>query len=68
MRTVLTRRVLAEQPGQLLARRRLVVCDQYPQPGRGNHGWTPARYLGIRRLTLVPAPGAVSTTRPKSSP
>jgi hypothetical protein len=26
--------------------------------------WTPEEYLGTRKETLVPAPGAVSTTRP----
>ena len=47
-----------------------------PDRRRGRQPWgraygvgcTPGAYLGTRKVTLVPAPGAVSTTRPKSSP
>ncbi len=86
--------VLAQQPAELLERRRLVVDDERAQGcargaaggvlraavlrvagGRASHGgeptcvgWTPGAYLGTRNVTFVPAPGAVSTTRPKSSP
>src|SRR5687767_2164571 len=62
--------VLAEEVGEVFERRFLVVDDEYLQrrvDGR-QEARTPLRYLGIRRLTLVPAPGAVSTTIPKSAP
>ena len=44
---------------------RRAVGDEDPQTALGRrHGCTPARYLGTRMLTFVPAPGAVSTTSP----
>ncbi len=54
--------VLAEEEDQLVERRALVVDDQALQGG--GHGWTPGANLGTRTITLVPDPGAVSTTRP----
>ena len=53
-------RVAAEQEDQLVEGRRLVVDDQHPQA----HACTPGAYFGTRTVTFVPAPGAVSTTRP----
>src|SRR5687768_13181285 len=62
--------MLAEQVGEVFERRLLVVDDEHLQcrVGDRHEARTPLRYLGIRRLTLVPAPGAVSTTIPKSAP
>ena len=64
-------RVALEQERELVERRPLVVDDEHPQQadiGRhcvGAH-WacTPGANFGTRTITLVPAPGAVSTTRP----
>src|SRR5690606_7432273 len=43
--------------------------SEYPAPPPWRHsGNARGRYLGTRRLTLVPAPGAVSTVSPYSSP
>ncbi|MFC5039986.1 hypothetical protein [Ornithinimicrobium kibberense] len=42
--------------------------DQGRQPGPHPATCTPGAYLGTRKETLVPSPGAVSTTRPWSSP
>ena len=62
--------VLFEQELQLVERRSLVVDDQ--RPGvvlvPAGHAVTPGANFGTRTVTLVPAPGAVSTTRPYSSP
>src|SRR5262249_51172025 len=70
-------RVGAQQVGQLVQRRRLVVDREHPQV-RGRHlrivGHAALRVgtarwnFGIRMLTFIPAPGAVSTTSPNSSP
>ena len=64
-------RVALEQERQLVERRALVVDDEHAQQATvGGHGvgphWacTPGANLGTRTTTLVPAPGAVSTTRP----
>ena len=45
--------------------RGVVVDDEDPQGGRRAH-WacTPGANFGTRTITFVPAPGAVSTTRP----
>ena len=51
-------RVAAEQERQLVEGRPLVVDEQHP------HACTPGAYFGTRSVTFVPAPGAVSTTRP----
>ena len=70
--------VPAEHPGQLVERRRLVVDGEHRSSGdacsritvrlmaaRGAaHTCTPGRNFGRRTMTFVPAPGAVSTTRP----
>ncbi len=53
-----TARVAAEQERQLVEGRPLVVDEQHP------HACTPGAYFGTRSVTFVPAPGAVSTTRP----
>src|SRR5205814_4193760 len=63
--------VLAQEVGEVSQRRFLVIDDEDLELAvrRARHeARTPLRYLGIRRLTLVPAPGAVSTTSPKSAP
>ena len=60
-------RVALEQEGELVERRPLVVDDDPEQPHRSSrraHGVHPGANLGTRTLTFVPAPGAVSTTRP----
>ena len=58
--------VALQQEGQLVQCGTLVVDDEHPQARGGwcGHGRTPGAYLGTRTVTLVPAPGAVSTTRP----
>ena len=59
--------VLVEEVLQLVERRPLVVDDQHAQPlhaHAGCHRCTPAANFGTRTVTLVPAPGAVSTTSP----
>ena len=52
--------VALEQEHQLVERGSLVIDDEDVQC----HTWTPGANLGTRTMTLVPAPGAVSTTRP----
>lgn len=57
----------AEQEAELVERRLLVVDDQHPQPSGvpcRHPALTPGANLGTRTTTLVPAPRAVSTTRP----
>ena len=50
---------------ELVERRLLVVDQQHPEPRPwGGHTLTPGANFGTRTITLVPAPGAVSTTRP----
>ena len=62
-------RVAAEQEGELVERRPLVVDDEHPERRAAvGHACTPGANFGTRTVTLVPAPGAVSTTRPYSSP
>src|SRR5439155_23829374 len=39
-----------------------------PERSGGNQTRMPARNFGTRRVIFMPSPGAVSTTRPKSSP
>ena len=57
--------VARQQPLELVERRPLVVDDQHPQARRRPaHADTPAANFGTRTTTLVPAPGAVSTTSP----
>jgi hypothetical protein len=53
--------VAAEQEGELVQRRALVVDDEDLERC---HTCTPGANFGTRTITLVPAPGAVSTTRP----
>ena len=53
--------VAAEQEGELVEGRALVVHDEHAQAA---HADTPGANLGTRTITLVPAPGAVSTTTP----
>ncbi len=57
--------VALQQIRQLIQGRTFVVDHQHPQTG---HADTPGANFGTRTTTLVPAPGAVSTTRPYSSP
>ena len=62
--------VAFEQERELVEGRALVVDDEDPQQsgsvvtGRAHWACTPGANLGTRTTTLVPAPGAVSTTRP----
>ena len=62
--------LLAQQESQLVQGGPLVVDRQHDQPARRTgvrwmrHARTPGLNLGTRMLTFVPAPGAVSTTRP----
>ena len=58
--------VAAEQEGQLVEGGSLVVDDEHLELRRqwSAHTWTPGANFGTRTMTLVPAPGAVSTTRP----
>ena len=53
--------VRIQQIGQFVEGRRLVVDGQHDEA----HARTPGWNFGTRMLTFVPAPGAVSTTRPK---
>ena len=55
-----------EQEAELVERGLLVVDQQHPETGRPAGHWTltPGANFGTRTITLVPAPGAVSTTRP----
>ena len=54
-----------EQVAELVERRLLVVDQQHAEPRPwGGHTLTPGANFGTRTITLVPAPGAVSTTRP----
>ena len=59
-------RVALEQPGELVESGPLVVDDEHAQRrgSRAGHECTPGAYLGTRTITLVPAAGAVSTTKP----
>ncbi len=57
-------RVLLEQEGELVEGGALVVDDEDSETGGVGHAWTPGANFGTRTITLVPAPGAVSTTRP----
>ena len=50
-----------QRDGALVEGRALVVDDEDLQTC---HTWTPGANLGTRTMTFVPAPGAVSTTRP----
>ena len=63
-------RVGAQQVGELVERGRLVVDGEQPQRGRRRHeaARTPGLNFGTRTVTFVPAPTAVSTTSPCSSP
>ena len=57
--------VLLEQEADLVESGALVVDDQRTQGAdRGAHACTPGANFGTRTTTLVPAPGAVSTTSP----
>src|SRR5690606_15637746 len=56
--------VAAQEEGELVEGWSLVVDDQDPEADRLVHGWTPGANFGTRTITFVPAPGAVSTTRP----
>ena len=53
-------RVPSEQERELVEGGALVVDDEDVE----GHVCTPGAYFGTRTVTLVPAPGAVSTTRP----
>ena len=69
-----------EQVAEVGERRQLVVDDERRESDVvGGHGqepttrgygaaWMPGANLGTRNDTFVPAPTAVSTTRPNSSP
>ena len=58
-------RVTAEQEGELVEGGTLVVDDEDLESVHAwAHTWTPGANFGTRTITLVPAPGAVSTTRP----
>ena len=62
-------RVGAQQVRQLVERGRLVVDGEQDEAGAGHEpARTPAANFGIRNVTFVPAPGAVSTSSPCSSP
>jgi hypothetical protein len=58
--------VLGQQELQLVEGRPLVVDDQHAQRRHrpSERAETPGANLGTRTVTLVPASGAVSTTRP----
>src|SRR5690606_2372910 len=60
--------VLPQQELQVVEGGPLVVDDEHPELTGAVHTLTPGANLGTRMMTLVPAPGAVSMTRPKSSP
>ena len=57
---------LQQQRAQLVQRRGHVVDGQHPQPrcARGHDATTPGWKRGSRSSTRVPAPAAVSMTRP----
>ncbi len=58
-------RVGAQEVGELVQGGWFVVDGEHAQ---AHEARTPAVHFGIRRVTLVPAPSAVSTSRPCSSP